>query len=74
MDRSGVAYIESFATYATFLVFDDDNDDEYKDYDHYDDDDGDDDDDGEQPHCQKLSDQLDLGSYFPPLDLSPLKD
>ena len=74
MDRSGVAYIESFATYATFLVSDDDNDDDYKDYDNYDDDNGDDDDDDDQPHCQRLYDQLGLGSYFPPLDLSPLEN
>ena len=31
----------------------------------------DDDDDDEQPHCQRLYDQLGQGSYFPPLDLSP---
>ena len=36
-----------------------------------DDNDDDDDNDGEQPHCQGLYDQLDQGSYFPPLDLSP---
>ena len=36
--------------------------------------DDDDDDDDEQPHCQRLSDQLDPGSYFPPWALSPLKD
>ena len=50
------------------MAIDDANHDDVDD-DGNDDNDDDDDNDGEQPHCQRLYDQLDQASYFPPLHL-----